>query len=93
MIKRLFLWALLAASASACAPVMQRSVSLETSCASMAAASVGDAPCVVTAERALAQEPQEKKPPVAPGPGKKDFTTWMALLSMGFAALYLMAFK
>jgi hypothetical protein len=95
MIKRLLAVALLAGTASACAPVM-RSASLETSemsCASGARLAANDAACASAPARALVQEPQEKKPPVEPGPGKKDFTTWMALLTMGFAALYLMAFK
>ena len=93
MIKRLFVLALLAGAASACAPVMQRSASLEMSCATGAMLAANDAPCAAAPARAMAQEPQQKKPPVEPGPGKKDFTTWMALLTMGFAALYLMAFK
>lgn len=90
MFKSLLATAVFALATSACAPALQRNAAVTC----VAVATHEELSCrAVPAARADArqQEPQEKKPP--PGPGKKDFGTWMVLLTMGFGALYLMAFK
>ena len=93
MIKRLMVVAVFAVSASACAPVMQSPVSSRAPCASAATVDVECAPATAVRADVQTQEPQEPKKSPPPGPGKKDFGTWMLLLTMGFSALYLMAFK
>lgn len=90
MFKRLLATAVFALATSACAPALQRHAAVTcVDVVTRAELSCRAAPDART--DALQQEPQQKKPP--PGPGKKDFGTWMVLLTMGFGALYLMAFK
>jgi hypothetical protein len=88
MNRRLLVLLAFALAASACAPAM-RPLSTNERC--VAVATQQDIPCAALAEQRSETEQQEKRPPQ--GPGKKDFSTWMALLAMGFGALYLMAFK
>ncbi len=90
MKKRLVAAAVFALSAGACAPALQ--LTATSACMDVVTQQAPDcAPGALQPIAAQQQEPQKKAPP--PGPGKKDFTTWMALLIMGFGALYLMAFK
>jgi hypothetical protein len=90
MLKRLLAMTVFALATSACAPALQHTAAV--GCTEIVAHQ--DLSCntdTVARTDALQQEPPQKKPP--PGPGKKDFTTWMVLITMGFGALYLMAFK
>lgn len=90
MFKRLLALAVVTLAANACAPALQRTAAM--TCADVVTnQQLSCAAATDTRIDALQQEPQQKKPP--PGPGKKDFGIWMVLLTMGFGALYLMAFK
>jgi hypothetical protein len=90
MVKRLLAVAVLMLTAGACAPVMQQATTAV--CADVATGSSFD--CTLATGRAeMEQQQQQEKQSPPPGPGKKDFTVWAILLTMGFGALYLMAFK
>ena len=92
MIKRLLMLMAIATAVGGCAPVMQRASQSDVVCLDAATQQTLPCPSVVAqADLQQPQDPPDKK--VKPGPGKKDFSTWLALLTMGFAALYLMAFR